>query len=308
MSSATLAWSSTGALAAGAALAAGLAPIAWALLSPALKPKTATIPMAATVAPTRARLRKAFEARRPLEPAARGADRLHCRQGGGALGGRPHDLAVRGQVHLGEEGVDLVVADDPAPVLVVARRREEPELPPRWGEPRRQPARGIPVGRRCRRPTGKDGRPCACADEGDGACERGRVRKSAYASSAPEAWARAQERRSRGAAARYAETAWWAALTSSGVADESRPRRARSSRSIFSGVIALPLAAGPLIALPPPGTPTGRALVLRAFQLPSLRTGVHARSMTPATKCRPHAPAIPSSGRHKCARVHAFAR
>ena len=141
--------------------------------------------MAATVAPTRATLRKAFEARmaarRPAlvaaastSAAARGAGRAlpraRSRASRRSRGSRSGSTSARRASISSSLTIRLPFssrrgAAGPAAAVAAGGSRD--------GSRRR----GVPVGRRCRRPTGKDGRPCARPDEGDGAGERGRVRE-----------------------------------------------------------------------------------------------------------------------------------
>ena len=284
-----------------------------------LKPTTATT-RSPRRSPTSARLRGVLVPRSRSQDAGPGS--LAGTTSAQALGsaaararaGGPDDLPVGAGVDLGEECVDLVVGDDPPAVLVDrGRGRGRPAVPPppRWGRPRRQPERG--VSRWAGGVAGPPGRTAGRAPAPTRATARasaaGSVR-SAYASSAPAAWVLAQPRRPFGAAARYAVTASWAAATSSRPADASSPRRARSSRSSFSGSIGVPFAAdGAVMAPLPPDAPPGRVVDLRSSVLPSLLGRVHARTvLTPASKCRDGGLRIPSAGGHKCAAAHGFGR
>src|SRR5450756_122126 len=271
-----------------------------ALVPPALKPKTTTIARAATVAPTRARLRKAGEATRPRSRLRRGVSLAVAVEAarsaavptisGRAVGSTSaRSASISSSLTIRRPFSSRRASAAPAGRAAAAGAAAA--------------AAGAGVSRRAGGVAGSPGRTAGRTPAPTRATAResaaGSVR-SAYASSAPEAWTRAQARRLRGAAARYVETASWAVLTSSGVADGSSPRRARSVRSSLSGLIALE-AAGALIAPLPPGAPIGRVLVLRASSVALVDRPGPYPGVTPAPKCRVRGQLIPSAGRHKCA-------
>ena len=195
-----------------------------------------------------------------------------------------------------------VAVATPPPLPRPSRSSDRPRAPSRQRVPRRGSARGC--SRRAGGVAGSPGRTAGRAPAPTRATARdsaaGSVR-SAYASSAPDAWARAQARRPRGAAARNVETASWAVLDVLGRGGRVEPEPGQELalqllRAPGSHGLPERSSRGPRRSRPP-----GACSSSVHLGLPSLIGRVLTRSVTPAPKCRVTGVVIPSAGRHKCA-------